>query len=168
MKPDGLQRPFSQPPEGLRNEEPNGQNDGCGDDVRQERNPSTERIPQHGCDTHESLRFLKRRIQLETCESVIGEQVEAQRTRSPTPPLQPATRLGAIANPRGYCPRRSSVRTDLATAFSVSKTPAPLVAQASNSGALVGFSTSRSCSSGAAFGRSRLLYWTTYGSLSRL
>ena len=33
--------------------------------------------------------------------------------------------------PRTYCPRRSSVRTDLATAFRVSrKTPAPLVAQA--------------------------------------
>ena len=44
---------------------------------------------------------------------------------------------------------------------------APLVAQASNSGTLVGFRTSRSWSIGAALGRSRLLYWTTYGSLSR-
>jgi pimeloyl-ACP methyl ester carboxylesterase len=37
---------------------------------------------------------------------------------------------------------------------------------ASKSGTVVGFSISRSSSTLAAFGRSRLLYWTTYGSLS--
>ena len=69
-------------------------------------------------------------------------------------PLTPAVTLTG----RYDDPRLSSVNTDLATAFSVSNTPTPVVAQASNSGTLVGFSRLRSCSIGAALGKSRLLY----------
>ena len=38
------------------------------------------------------------------------------------------TTTGPDGRPQNYCPRRSSVRTSLATAFSVSNTPTPLVA----------------------------------------
>src|SRR5262249_34881318 len=65
-------------------------------------------------------------------------------------------------------PRLSSVSTSLATALSVSNTPTPVVATASNSGTLVGLRTFFSSSIGAEFGRSRLLYCTQYGILSRL
>src|SRR5262249_7222272 len=64
-------------------------------------------------------------------------------------------------------PFRSSVSTSLATAFSVSNTPMPLGATASKLGTLVGLSVSSSSLIWIALGRSRLLYWTTYGSLSR-
>ena len=58
-------------------------------------------------------------------------------------------------------PRLSSVNTNFATAFSVSKTPSPVVATAGNSGTPSGFSSARSSSMEATAGMSRLLYWTT-------
>src|SRR5262249_9350168 len=81
---------------------------------------------------------------------------------------QVLAKLGAIVAARDHQPPfRSSVSTSLATAFSVSNTPMPFGATASKLGTLVGFSASSSSGSGIAFGRSRLLYWTTYGNLSR-
>ena len=58
-------------------------------------------------------------------------------------------------------PLRSSVSTSLATALSVSNTPTPVRATPSKSGTFVGLSSSRSSSTVAISGRSRLLYWMT-------
>jgi hypothetical protein len=52
--------------------------------------------------------------------------------------------VGGGAAPPSQAPLRSSVRTALATALRVSKTPSPVVAAASKSGTLVGLSSSRS------------------------
>ena len=51
-----------------------------------------------------------------------------------------------------------SMSINLATALSVSKTPSPDVAHASNSGTFAGFSSRRNSSTGMAPGTSRLLY----------
>src|SRR5512140_3613872 len=66
-----------------------------------------------------------------------------------------------------YCrpPRFRSIRTSLMAAFSVSKTPIPVLADASNSGTLRRLRSAWSSASEATFGRSRLLYWITMGSL---
>src|SRR5205814_1916409 len=61
----------------------------------------------------------------------------------------------------------SSVSTCFATAFNVSNTPTPVRAHASCSGTFVGFKSSCNSATSAMLGRSRLLYWMTYGSLSR-
>ena len=55
----------------------------------------------------------------------------------------------------------SSVSTSLATALSVSNTPTPVRATPSKSGTLAGLSSSRSSSTVAISGRSRLLYCMT-------
>jgi hypothetical protein len=59
-----------------------------------------------------------------------------------------------------YCrpPLFRSMRTSLMIAFSVSKTPVPVVADASNSGTLRRLMSAWSSASEATFGRSRLLY----------
>jgi hypothetical protein len=63
-------------------------------------------------------------------------------------------------------PLRSSVSTSLATCFKVSNTPCPERAHAPKSGTFVGLSSSRSSSSVAMSGISRLLYCMTKGILS--
>src|SRR5262249_12772710 len=80
---------------------------------------------------------------------------------------RPLRRCGALSVLH-HPPRLSSVKTSLATAFNVSKTPSPDAATAGNSTTRVGLRSCLSSSSGAELGRSRLLYCTTYGSLSRL
>ena len=67
-----------------------------------------------------------------------------------------------------YCrrPRFRSIRTSLMTVLSVSKTPTPVEAAASISGTLRRLRSAWSSPSEAMFGRSRLLYWSTRGSLS--
>ena len=68
---------------------------------------------------------------------------------------------GGVCEPqRLICLRSCS--TPLATAFSVSKTPVPDAPRRPRSPARrAGSAGARSSSTGAAFGRSRLLYWTT-------
>ncbi|ORJ61291.1 hypothetical protein B5V00_06550 [Geothermobacter hydrogeniphilus] len=59
---------------------------------------------------------------------------------------------------KDQAPFFNSSRICLATALTVSKTPSPVVAQASKSGTASGLSNSRNSSTDVRFGRSRLLY----------
>ena len=68
--------------------------------------------------------------------------------------IMPVFNLAAIS----YLLLFRSIKISLATAFSVSKTPSPVVAQASKSGTLVVFSSRRISSTVITLGRSRLLY----------
>src|ERR1043166_1298947 len=61
----------------------------------------------------------------------------------------------------------SSVRTSFATAFSVSNTPVPFIATASNVGSPLKLSWPYIASIGMAVGRSRLLNCSTYGTVRR-
>src|SRR4029079_1090402 len=61
----------------------------------------------------------------------------------------------------------SSVSTSFATAFSVSNTPVPFIATASNVGSPLKLSWPYIWSIGSAVGRSRLLNWSAYGIVRR-
>src|ERR1044071_3672238 len=61
----------------------------------------------------------------------------------------------------------SSVSTSFATAFSVSNTPVPFIANASNVGSPLKLSWRYISSIGSAVGRSRLLNCSAYGTLRR-
>src|SRR5262245_54196056 len=102
--------------------------------------------------TRDALEQQERRARVIAVDLVVGLASADARERH-------AAILPAAARQRLICFRSWS--TPRATALSVSKTPVPTPAQASKSGTPRGLSSRRSSATGAAFGRSRLLYWTT-------
>src|SRR5690606_33579416 len=95
----------------------------------------------------------------------VGTEIDEAVPEEREPELE--RRRDAQGEPRSVqAPRLSSVRTSLLTALSVSNTPIPLRALASKSGTFIGLMSARSSSTGTTLGKSRLLYWITYGIFS--
>src|SRR5204863_318764 len=101
------------------------------------------------------------------CRLSCSSRRNLRRGSKPCPGIRGGNRTGVgrggPCRTGGQRPFFSSIRTCLAAAFSVSKTPMPLNATASKTGSFLYRRTWTISSVGIAVGRSRLLSWSTYG-----